>query len=223
MRVRGYVLTKTRLHISMQFMIILFALGNNDAQYLHTKHNIGRQVLEKWALLQGIHSFAQKGKYFFAQSQTDPDTQISWIFPTGYMNTSGEAIADFCHYFKLQKNQNHTLIVLQDDSDMIEGAWKFVQGGRSGGHKGIDSIHKNILSMPVDPDHIWRLKIGIRPPQNTLKSEAFVLSQLSKTDDMTISTLAKTCNNAMHNLTLPTLDGFQMQINSTKTDTASKL
>jgi peptidyl-tRNA hydrolase, PTH1 family len=172
-------------------MLIIFGLGNNEEKYLNTKHNIGRVVLEKWANLYEHTGFKRKNGFFAARVDS-LEVPVYFVYPTGYMNVSGEALSDFARFFKVNKKDTH-LLVLQDDSDQKEGNWKLVQGGRSAGHKGIDSIHKHILGIEVDPDNLWRLKIGIRPELNTEKSLTFVLKRLSQIDDKTVEKLTELC------------------------------
>jgi peptidyl-tRNA hydrolase, PTH1 family len=172
-------------------MLIIFGLGNNEERYLNTKHNIGRKILEHWANMYEHTGFKRKNGFFAARVDS-LEEPVYFVYPTGYMNVSGEALSDFARFFKIDKSKAR-LLILQDDSDQKEGNWKLVQGGRSAGHRGIDSIHKHILGIDVDPDNIWRLKIGIRPDQNTSKSMTFVLSRLSKIDDLSVTKLTELC------------------------------
>jgi peptidyl-tRNA hydrolase, PTH1 family len=172
-------------------MLIIFGLGNNEEKYLNTKHNVGRKIVENWANMFDHTGFKRKNGFIAARVDT-LDLPVYFVYPTRYMNTSGEALSDFARFFKVDK-EKACLLILQDDSDQKEGCWKLVQGGRSAGHKGIDSIHKHILGIEVDPDNLWRLKIGIRPEQNTEKSLTFVLKRFSQTDDRSITRLTELC------------------------------
>jgi PTH1 family peptidyl-tRNA hydrolase len=180
-------------------MLIVFGLGNNEEKYLNTKHNIGRIVLEKWANLFEHTGFKRKNGFVAARVDS-LESPLYFVYPTGYMNYSGEALSDFARFFKVNKKDTH-LLILQDDSDQKEGNWKLVQGGRSAGHKGIDSVHKHILGIEVDPDNLWRLKIGIRPELNTEKSINLVLKRCSQIDDNSIEKLTELClKNTSHML-----------------------
>ncbi len=91
-------------------------------------------------------------------------------YSDSFMNNSGEVLQSFCNYYKLNQ-KNCQIIILQDDSDQLIGNFKLSIGGGTAGHNGIISIYKHF-----DKEKIWRLKIGIRPIDNKLKSETFVLS-----------------------------------------------
>ena len=103
------------------------------------------------------------------------------VYSMGFMNNSGEVLQDFCSYYKLKKAQ---IIVLQDDSDQFIGNYKLTLGGGSAGHNGIISVYKHF-----DQSKIWRLKIGIRPPENRAKSETFVLSRLENVEEENLDKL----------------------------------
>ena len=185
------IIDRNTYYAYFRSMLIVFGLGNNSDKYLNTKHNIGRILLEKWIGHLDHTGFKTKNKFF--ASRTDSfASPLYFVLLTGFMNVSGEALSDFSHFYKLDKKDT-TLIILQDDSDQMEGSWKLVQGGRSAGHKGIDSIHQHILGISVDTTNIWRLKIGIRPNLNKEKSISFVLNRCSKTDDEVVDKLTELC------------------------------
>jgi peptidyl-tRNA hydrolase, PTH1 family len=159
-------------------MLVIYGLGNNESKYLYTKHNAGRVVLEKIATTLGL-SFQKKDKFAFAATKINGQ-EVYLIYSLGYMNLSGEPLSAFCKYFKLDfKAQDSNLVILQDDSDQIESRLKLLPGGGSAGHHGINSIYQYLLNLKIPQEQIWRLKIGIRPPENKLRSETFVLKPLT--------------------------------------------
>jgi PTH1 family peptidyl-tRNA hydrolase len=174
-------------------MLIFYGLGNNEDKYLKTKHNAGRLVVENLAKLENLN-FQKGDKCFFTKTKWGTQDVI-FLYSSGYMNLSGEPLASFLKYFKYDLSQDSDfLVVLQDDSDQIQGNNKFLPGGGTAGHKGIDSIYKQILNFKLDLARLWRLKIGIRPLSNTQKSETFVLSALNPDELGNISDLAYKIN-----------------------------
>jgi peptidyl-tRNA hydrolase, PTH1 family len=148
--------------------MIIYGLGNNEKKYFDTRHNVGRLIAE--GLAKGDFTSKKSFSYF-------KTPQEYLLFSNGYMNESGLPLVGFLGYFKPPLQ---TILIIHDDSDQEEGSIKLVQGGGSGGHHGINSIYKHILGSQFGIEHIWRLKIGIRPKGNTKKSETFVLSPNSK-------------------------------------------
>jgi peptidyl-tRNA hydrolase, PTH1 family len=162
-----------------QDMLIFYGLGNNGAKYLKTKHNIGRVFVEQLAV-KFETNFTDSGQGCMLAKARAGDTEIWLVYSKGYMNTSGEPISKLTKYFKLRA-EDYQLTILQDDSDQIIGSNKITPGGGSAGHNGIISSYLHLASL-VDQKDIWRLKIGIRPEGNKLKSETFVLSPFNSTE-----------------------------------------
>jgi PTH1 family peptidyl-tRNA hydrolase len=93
-----------------------------------------------------------------------------------YMNESGIALRDALSFFTTPLS--HTLL-FHDDSDINIGSYKISYNQRSAGHRGIESIITRCGST-----EFWRVKIGIRPPQEKGRKKAseFVLKKISKKD-----------------------------------------
>ena len=170
-------------------MTLIYALGNPGIRYQNTKHNAGRLVLEALAKKLDL-SWKDKEGYFFCKTKFETET-LYFLLSKDYMNTSGKALASFCNFFKLDFDQApNFLFLLQDDSDQQEGSYKLRAGGGSAGHRGVDSVYKSSLTLGVELNKIWRLKIGIRPANNKLKSETFVLKKATQQELQTYQLLA---------------------------------
>lgn len=110
------------------------------------------------------------------------------VYSDVFMNNSGEILRDFCNYYKFDQ-KNYQIIILQDDSDQLVGNSKLSLGGGTAGHNGIISIYKHF-----DKEKIWRLKIGIRPLNNKLKSETFVLSGIGNLEQENLVKISSKIN-----------------------------
>jgi peptidyl-tRNA hydrolase, PTH1 family len=192
-------------------MIIFYGLGNNEPKYNQTKHNIGRLFVEYISKHYSFNTFTKQKSFHVSRVDVN-NTSIICMYSDGYMNTSGTPLVEFLKYHP--EDEHTQVIIVQDDSDQIEGKWKLAKAGGSAGHKGIDSIYRSILATHIKPSSIWRLKIGIRPEQNTLKSETFVLSRISKQDEETIDILGKVCINNLDYIINNDMDKAQTFINS---------
>jgi peptidyl-tRNA hydrolase, PTH1 family len=154
-------------------MLIFYGLGNNEAKYLGTKHNIGRVVVEQLAAGFEVN-FVDSGHGCMLAKAKAGETEIWLVYSKGYMNLSGESISKLIKYYKLSPT-DFQLTIIQDDSDQLISSNKLMAGGGTAGHNGIISSYNHLASV-MDQKEIWRLKIGIRPEGNKLKSETFVLS-----------------------------------------------
>ncbi len=192
-------------------MLIIYGLGNPDFKYAKTKHNIGQLIVEK--LSAGGDEVWKKQTKFKSFKLHSERNQVNLILTSDYMNTSGNGLQAYWQYFK--HSGEDMLLILQDDSDQIEGTWKLVKGGGSGGHKGIGDVYKVAPGIDLKSENIMRLKIGIRPVMNKQKSQTFVLSPTSQVDDETINTLTERLKEGLHDFELPErFDKLQTLINS---------
>jgi PTH1 family peptidyl-tRNA hydrolase len=186
-------------------MLIIYGLGNNEDKYLNTKHNIGRLVVEE--LASGLQlSYSKNKSYYYTKSK-----DIYLIYSAGYMNESGRPLAEFCKYNSVDSNTQ--LLIIHDDSDQIEGNVKLLPQGGSAGHHGINSIYREIIATPLLIENVWRLKVGIRPELNKLRSETFVLNRLTKVDEEAITKVAKTLTSQLASIQQGQWSNAQNQLN----------
>ena len=163
--------------------MLIYGLGNNGARYFETRHNVGRLLLESL----DTGKFSAKENYLYRRAGGHDH-----LLTSGFMNESGLPLVSFVKYFKIKPG---ILLILQDDSDQLEGRVKLVQGGGSAGHHGINSIYRHLVATDFALDDVWRLKIGIRPEGNTHKSETFVLKPNSQLIARTLTNLSASLRN----------------------------
>lgn len=197
-------------------MLIVFGLGNNQSKYLSTKHNAGRIVLEHVAENLRL-KFHQKSHYYEAKIEIQDET-VWLLYSTGFMNTSGEALYQFLQFYKLKFSDKDKLLVIQDDSDQFEGWQKLAVGGGSAGHHGINSIYRHLPGLAINPEQVWRLKVGIRPPQNKERSETFVLSQISQAEKSYYNFLGDTVTQLLPEMVQNNLSKAQGTLNTILTE-----
>jgi len=157
-------------------MLLIYGLGNNHSRYLYTKHNVGRLLIEM--LVKKVNlTWEMQTKFAYAKTLI-VNQAVYFLYSLGYMNESGQVISEFINYFKF-KPDDLKIFLLQDDSDQLETRLKLVNNGGSGGHKGVESVYKHLCFLGISKKSVWKLKIGIRPISNRLRSETFVLAKLS--------------------------------------------
>ncbi len=147
-------------------MRLVFGLGNPGDRYTQTRHNVGFLVLDQVAR----HFFLElvREKFHSVWNETRfGDERVMLIKPQTFMNRSGLAVQEWVNFFKTEIND--TLIV-HDDLDMDPGKLKFTRGGGAGGHRGADSVIRELGGGSIP-----RLKIGIGRPRHGEPIEDFVL------------------------------------------------
>jgi PTH1 family peptidyl-tRNA hydrolase len=153
-------------------MKLIIGLGNPGRNYARNRHNIGFICINHLARSQGI-KFDQKQSRARTGTGKIAGNEVVLAKPQTHMNSSGEAVSRLVKRFNINLDD---LIVIHDDLDLPLGKIRLSSGSSSGGHKGINSIIKELGSR----DFI-RLRIGIGRPAGASEDEiiAYVLSDFS--------------------------------------------
>lgn len=159
----------------MKYALIIVGLGNPGEKYEKTRHNVGFLAIDeiaKTAKKEGDNpAFSKKQDVCFSET-TIGGKLVLLVKPMTFMNKSGTALKKFFAYSNMPAHDALSrMVVISDDSDLLEGSIKILENRGSGGHKGVEDIRDNFGSL----DFI-RIKIGIRPPENTQRAETFVLT-----------------------------------------------
>jgi len=130
---------------------LIAGLGNIGPDYVHTRHNIGFDVVENLAANLGV-TFSTGKKVTVAEARHKGRSLII-IKPTTFMNLSGEAIR---FWLQDQKIPIENLLVITDDLALPFGSLRMRPAGSSAGHNGIT----NIIEC-LNTDKFPRLRFGI--------------------------------------------------------------
>ena len=149
-------------------MFIIACLGNPGRKYTGNRHNIGFMV---GSFIAGNNRCKPAKKEFSSLtgklSLAGSDCLI--MFPQGYMNRSGFAVAEASSYFHVEPEH---LIVIHDELELPFGEIRVKKGGGHKGHNGLRSIMEQLGS----PD-FYRLRFGIgRPPDPQIPVADYVLA-----------------------------------------------
>ncbi len=138
-----------------QFLFV--GLGNEGAQFLGTRHNLGMEALRVWK--------EEYDKLPVANHQL----HVTCLFPNTGMNNSGEPVAKFLSTTKMPVDNS---IVIHDDVELPLGEVRVTLGGSAKGHNGVRSIH-----AALGTQEFYRLRLGVgRPPEGVPLNE-FVLEK----------------------------------------------
>lgn len=161
---------------------VLVGLGNPQEQYQGTHHNAGEFLLAKIARAWSVKAFKKLKEADWAQARVS-QTKVFFIFPKEFMNNSGQSLKKALSQLKL-KVKSPDLLVIHDDLDIEIGRVKLSFAKSSAGHKGVESIIKNLKT-----DKFWRLRIGIGPKKKPghKKMVSFLLERLTPAEEKLIS------------------------------------
>lgn len=132
-----------------KFLIV--GLGNIGAEYEHTRHNIGFDILD--------HFVARHNSIFLVDRLASKaevslkGKKIICIKPTTYMNLSGKAVK---YWLDKEKVEIDHLMVLVDELAVPLDKIKIKPAGSDGGHNGLKSIQEMLQTTQYP-----RLRFGI--------------------------------------------------------------
>jgi len=133
---------------------IIVGLGNPGVRYNHTRHNIGFQVLDKFALSVAGTNLKWRKKFFaYILNLRYQEKDLILVKPQTFMNLSGKPVKDITDYYNINYNN---LLIIYDDFHLPLGRIRIRERGSSGGHHGMDSIISCLQS-----DNFPRLRVGI--------------------------------------------------------------
>lgn len=130
---------------------LIAGLGNVGPEYVHTRHNIGFDVLDHLADAQES-PFVSKRYADYATFSTR-GRHFHLIKPTTYMNLSGKAVRYWLQELKLTTDR---LLVVVDDIALPVGKLRIRPSGSDGGHNGLKNIDQ-LLGHNKYP----RLRFGV--------------------------------------------------------------
>lgn len=146
---------------------LIAGLGNMGADYDHTRHNVGFEVVDELARAFEV-SFKDDHLGDIAELRHKGRTLVL-LKPSTYMNRSGKAVRYWLQKLKIPP-QN--LLVILDDLNLPFGKQRLRSKGNDGGHNGL----KDIDAM-LGHNNYARLRIGIGGDFPKGRQADYVLSE----------------------------------------------
>ncbi|SRR3989344_6567529 len=154
-------------------MTIIIGLGNPGKKFEDTRHNVGFLVLDKFMKNNNFPDFKLSKRFNSLISENILNNEkIILAKPQTFMNDSGSAIKKIIKPYTL--NPKPLIVIVHDDIDLPVGKIKIVGERGSAGHKGVESIIKNIGNRGL-----IRIRVGIAP-QNKIRAKQIVLKKFNK-------------------------------------------
>jgi len=162
-------------------MILIVGLGNPGRKFQKTRHNLGFRVVEAFFKKNrdrhNFSNFKLKKKFNAEISERKfNDKKIILAKPQIFMNLSGRAVKKITNNLQLTTNN---LWVVHDDIDIPLGKIRISIGRGAAGHKGVESIIKELGTK-----NFVRFRVGIQPKTGKPKNpEKFVLQKFNKEEE----------------------------------------
>lgn len=159
---------------------LIVGLGNPEAKYYKTRHNIGFDVVDAIADSWQI-SWKENRRFqgLFAEGLAPRGNKVRLLKPLTYMNRSGQSVRAVTDWYNLTPQ---SVLIIYDDMDLPIGRLRLRLSGSAGGHNGMKSIISHLGSNDFP-----RLRIGIGKSDNKDETVNHVLGKFSPTEAKTIA------------------------------------
>src|SRR5258708_2186668 len=121
-------------------MKLVVGLGNPEATYAGTRHNIGFVVLDYLAAGPRVGRWRSRFEAQITEA-VEGTEQVLLMKPQTFMNLSGRAVRAAVDFYKLTVSD---LIVVCDDIALPLGKLRVRAKGSDGGQKGLRSIQEHL-------------------------------------------------------------------------------
>lgn len=184
-----------------KFLIV--GLGNIGAEYEHTRHNIGFDILDH---------FTRKYKAEFVTDRLAFKAEVSikgrkiiCIKPTTYMNLSGRAVK---YWLEKENIDVEKMLVLVDELAVPINKIKIKPAGSDGGHNGLRSIQESLGTTKYP-----RLRFGISNDFPKGRQVEYVLGRWDKMEEELVAKKIEYCSQAIEEFVLIGLEKTMASVN----------
>ena len=161
--------TQVEVYNNMKKFLIV-GLGNIGEQYSKTRHNVGFNILDHFALKENIvfetlklgdkALFKLKGRTFVL------------LKPSTFMNLSGKAVK---YWLEKEKIPLENLLIITDDLNLPFGSIRLKNKGSNGGHNGLKDIQDKLNTTKYN-----RFRFGISDDFGQGRKTDYVLGKWSE-------------------------------------------
>jgi aminoacyl-tRNA hydrolase len=167
---------------------VIVGLGNGEAHYSSTRHNVGQRVVDTIAK-ESVAHWEREDCAMVARTRVVGQSVYLVKLLTS-MNTSGPALKNLGERLGFSAAD---CVLVYDDMDLPVGKVRERMRGSAGGHKGVLSI-----ITAYQCEEFRRVKIGIGKPPDRKLDTSFVLSSFSAVEEIRIAdAVAEACSRVL--------------------------
>jgi PTH1 family peptidyl-tRNA hydrolase len=152
---------------------LIVGLGNPDAEYADTRHNLGFACVRELARRMGVSVDKKRWQSLVGRS---PSSGVWLVMPQTYMNLSGQAVAKALKDTHLTPQQTW---VVYDELDLPLCRMRIRRGGSGAGHNGVLSL---ITSLGTDDFVRFRVGIGKPARKGSEGGRHYVLGRFTRAE-----------------------------------------
>ena len=155
-------------------MYLIVGLGNPEADYSKTRHNMGFNVINKIAKKYGIEVNKKKFDGLLGDGIIE-NKKVILLKPQTYMNLSGKSIIQVVNFYKIPLEN---IIVIYDDIDVDKGLIRIRKKGSCGSHNGVKSVAEELGT-----EEFKRIRVGIGKPEHENDMINYVIGAIDEEDE----------------------------------------
>ena len=155
-------------------MYLIVGLGNPEADYSKTRHNMGFNTINKIAEKYKISVEQKKFDALFGMGEIENE-KVILLKPQTYMNLSGKSIIQVVNFYKIPLEN---IYVIYDDMDVEKGKIKIRKKGSAGSHNGMKSVVQELGT-----EEFTRIRIGIGKPEFEGDAINYVIGAIPKEEE----------------------------------------
>ena len=186
--------------------LLVIGLGNPDADYGGTRHNVGAECVQLLARRHGGRLKMGKEKSLTTEVRVG-GALVALAFPQTYMNESGQAARLLVRRYGIEDLAN--VVVVHDELDLPSAKVKLKLGGGTAGNNGIKSV-----SAHLNSSDFARVRIGIGRPPGQGEAIDYVLKRPAKAERVQLDVAVEEAADAVESIVA---EGFERTMNRVNT------
>ena len=185
-------------------MYLIVGLGNPEADYSKTRHNMGFNTINKIAEKYGIEINKKKFDSLYGEGFIENE-KVILLKPQTYMNLSGKAIVQVVNFYKIPLGN---VCVIYDDMDIKPGEIKIRKKGGPGSHNGMKSVVAELNS-----EEFPRIRVGIGTPKFKDDSINYVIGAIPEDEVKSLDEATTKAQEAMISILKDGIDNAMNKFN----------
>lgn len=190
-------------------MYLIVGLGNPEADYSKTRHNMGFNVINKLAKEYGIEVNKSKFNGLVGNGIIENE-KVILLKPQTFMNLSGESLIEAMNFYKVGPEN---ILVIYDDIDTEPKTIRIRKSGSAGSHNGMKSVIQNIST-----EEFARIRVGIGRPQYTNDMINYVIGHIPEDEVKLLDEGCELAKEAIIEIIKNGIDSAMNKFNKKKVD-----
>ena len=169
-------------------MYLIIGLGNPEADYANTRHNMGFEVINQLAKQYEIDLSRKKFQSEYGSGIIEGQ-KVLLVKPQTFMNASGEAVIQWVNFYKIELDK---IMIIYDDMDIEPSKIRIRKSGSPSTHNGMKSVVHFLNS-----ENFPRIRVGIGKPKQGQDIIEYVIGPIPEQEKQVLETSIKQAKQAV--------------------------